>query len=44
MQKLLEEANQEMADYLKERTDKYLDSILYTASMGMKNSFQRSDA
>ena len=44
VQKLLEEANQEMTDYLKERTDKYLDSILYTASMGMKNSFQRSDA
>ena len=36
-------ANQKMADYLKEETDKLLDSVLYTTSMKMKNGFHMSD-
>ena len=37
-------ANQEIADMAKQHTDDLLNKVLYTASMGMKNSFSRSDA
>ena len=37
-------ANQEIADMAKQYTDDLLNKVLYTASMGMKNSFSRSDA
>lgn len=37
-------ANQEIADMAKQHTDDLLDKVLFTASMGMKNSFSRSDA
>ena len=40
---LLEKANQEMADFLKEKTDKLLHDVLFTASCEMKNGFARSD-
>ena len=40
----LQAANTEMADYLKQRTTKYLDDVLFTASALMKNTFARSDA
>ena len=40
---ILAAANRTMADQLKEETDKLLDSVLYTASMNMKNGFHMSD-
>ena len=39
----LERANQEMADYLKARTSKLLDQVLYTSSNLMINAFHMSD-
>lgn len=39
-----EEANERIADMLKNETDKALDNVLYTASCEMKNSYARSDA
>ncbi|MFM1541526.1 C69 family dipeptidase [Helcococcus ovis] len=44
IQNLLETANQEMADYLKSKTDVLLSNVLYVASNNMKNAFSRSDA
>ena len=40
---ILAAANRTMAEQLKEETDKLLDSVLYTASMNMKNGFHMSD-
>ena len=40
---ILAAANETMAAQLKEETDKLLDSVLYTASMNMKNGFHMSD-
>lgn len=40
----LEKANEEMTEYLKTRTTEYLDEVLFTSSMLMKNAFSRSDA
>ena len=40
---ILAAANENMAAQLKEETDKLLDSVLYTASMNMKNGFHMSD-
>jgi len=42
--KYLEDCNQQIADYAKEQTYDLLDKVLYSASMGMKNAFARSDA
>ena len=39
----LERANQEMADYLKTRTSKLLNQVLYTSSNLMINAFHMSD-
>ena len=41
--KLLEEANDRMAADLRRETDALLDQVLYTASVGMRNAFARSD-
>ena len=43
VREILAAANQTMADQLKEETEKLLDSVLYTRSMGMKNGFHMSD-
>ena len=43
-QDLLEEANQHMADYAREKTDELLAKVLYERSMHMANHFARSDA
>ena len=43
LQEKLEEANQKMADELKEETDALLSKVLFFASMGMKNSFSKDD-
>ncbi|MUH59487.1 C69 family dipeptidase [Bifidobacterium canis] len=40
---ILGNANERMATTLKSATDRLLDSVLYTASMHMKNGFNRSD-
>ena len=40
---VLEKANQELADFTEEETNKLLDKVLYIASNHMKNSFSRSD-
>ena len=40
---VLEATNQALADRLKADTDALLDTVLYTRSMAMKNSFSRSD-
>ncbi|NEG69816.1 C69 family dipeptidase [Bifidobacterium choloepi] len=40
---ILEAANQRMADEVRTETDALLGKVLYTASMGMKNSFSMSD-
>jgi len=40
---LLEEANEHMAADLRRETDKLLDKVLFTASLGMRNAFARSD-
>ena len=40
---VLEEANQRVADDLRDQTDKLLDKVLYTSSMLMKNAFSLSD-
>ena len=42
-ERICKEANQTMADQLKEETEKLLDSVLYTRSMEMKNGFHMSD-
>ena len=39
-----EQANQEIADMVKEETDRLLADVLYTRSCEMKNGFSRSDA
>lgn len=39
----LEEANQAIANMVKEETDKALSKVLYTASCQMKNGYSRSD-
>ncbi len=41
--KLLEAANQKMAADLRTKTDELLAKVLFTASLGMKNAFARSD-
>ena len=41
---LCQTANQEIADMARQQTNDLLDKVLYTASMGMKNGFSRSDA
>ena len=43
-QKIREEANQAVADMVKEETALVLDKVLYELSCQMKNSFSRSDA
>lgn len=40
---VLEAANDEMADYLREHTTKLLNDVLYTSSNLMHNSFAMSD-
>lgn len=40
---LLKEANEKMADVVKEETDKAINNVLYETSMLMKNAFARSD-
>lgn len=40
---VLEKTNQAIADMTKQETDTTLDKVLYSASMGMKNGFNRSD-
>ncbi len=40
---VLEEANARIADMLREQTDKTLDDVLLTASLGMRNAFALSD-
>ena len=42
--KNLEEANNEIVDFVKKETNKLLKEILHIASLNMKNSFSRSDA
>lgn len=39
----LEAANNRMADDLRAQTDQLLSNVLFTSSMGMRNSFARSD-
>ena len=43
MADVLEAANDEMADYLREHTTKLLNDVLYTSSNLMHNSFAMSD-
>ncbi|MGN0071929.1 MAG: C69 family dipeptidase [Atopobiaceae bacterium] len=43
VQAVLEAANQKMADELKDETDALLSKVLFSASMGMKNSFSKDD-
>lgn len=40
---LLEQANERMAADLRRETDTLLDRVLFTASLGMRNAFARSD-
>ena len=40
---MLEKANQEIADMIKEKTDFTLDKVLYEVSMKMKTAFNRND-
>ena len=42
--KLLEEANNEIAEFFKKETTNVLGKVLYTASLKMKNAYSRSDA
>ncbi|VWL85628.1 C69 family dipeptidase [Oceanivirga miroungae] len=42
--KVLEKANEEVANIAKKETDKLLQDVLYVASCNMKNGFARSDA
>ena len=42
--KLLEDANNEIVDFIKKETSKLLGDVLKVASLKMKNSFSRSDA
>lgn len=42
-QDLLEQANEEMADFLRKVTNQFLDKVLYAASCEMKNGYARSD-
>ncbi len=44
LQAYLEDRNQAIADLVREETDRLLSSVLYTASLGMKNGYSRSDA
>ncbi|WP_077598167.1 C69 family dipeptidase [Olsenella urininfantis] len=39
----LQEANAQISDMLREETDGLLSNVLYSASMGMRNAFSRSD-
>lgn len=41
---LCEKANQEIAEMLKQETDKVLNKVLFIASLEMKNGFSRADA
>lgn len=43
VREILAAANQSMADWLKTETDKLLGTVLYNASMTMRNGFNRSD-
>ena len=40
---ILEKANQEIADMIKEKTDFTLNKVLYEVSMKMKTAFNRND-
>ena len=40
---LLEAANEHIAAMVRTQTDDLLDKVLFTASLGMKNAFSRSD-
>ena len=42
--KLIEDANNEIAEFVKKETNKLLSKVLHISSMKMKNSFSRSDA
>ena len=42
--KLIEDANNEITDFVKKETNKLLNKILYVSSLKMKNAFSRSDA
>ena len=44
VQKLCEQANQEIADMLQKETQQTLNKVLYEASCQMKNAYARSDA
>ena len=39
-----QKANQEISDWVEQKTQELLDRVLYTSSCLMKNSFSRSDA
>ena len=41
---MLEEANNEIVEFIKKETNKLLREILHISSLKMKNSFSRSDA
>ena len=41
---LLQEANEEIAQYWKKETTNVLGKVLHTASLKMKNAYSRSDA
>ena len=43
VRRILEEANDETAAYLKRETDKLLDKVLLTSSLLMRNGFSLSD-
>ena len=43
VRRILEKANEECADYLKQETDKLLDQVLLTTSLLMRNGFRLSD-
>ena len=43
-EKFLEECNQTISDYFQKETSNLLGKVLFTASLGMKNAYARSDA
>ena len=43
-EKFLEECNQTISDYFQKETGNLLSKVLFTASLGMKNAYARSDA
>jgi dipeptidase len=43
-EKFLEECNQTISDYFQKETGQLLSKVLFTASLGMKNAYARSDA